>query len=179
MTVNVNFPEAAVQQATDDYVQDLYKEKEKGRAQPSPKPSKISWSGFLLHEAFAAESGVGELKIKVDSPKAHEIRDRQIARLDKIHDAKAAGQLGETNTGFLSLEHGGAKLAPALKTKLEPLVDVENKDRKALYDEILVTNGYTPSRLIDLEKSFSRSFQAHSASGTWLQDETGKWSQKP
>lgn len=188
VTVNVNFPEAAVQQATDDYVQDLYRSKEKGRTLPTsaspatapstkPKTSYLQWN--LISEALAEdENPLGPMKIKVNSPKALAIRDRQVARLDKLHEAKAAGQVGENNKGLLALDPGG-KLKPTDRIKAQALVDAENKDRQLLYAEILTSNGYTQSRMIDLEKSFARSFQAHSSSGTWIQDDDGKWLQKP
>lgn len=186
VTVNVTFPEAAVQQATDDYVQGLYREKERNRAQPSPKPEadkraatqppRTAWLlvPLLLSEALAAG---GELKITVNSPETLQIRDKQVARLDALQKAEAAGSIGESNMGLLTFDHAG-NVASNVRTQLTPLMDAENSDRKDLYNEILSSNGYAPSRLIDLQKSFARSFQSRAASGTWIQDDGGKWSRK-
>jgi uncharacterized protein YdbL (DUF1318 family) len=193
VTVNVNFPEATVQKATDDYVRDLYKAKDKKGANPqqgdssSNKPSATAPAATktttsLLESLFVSTAYADEINFKVNSPKAMTIRDRQIKRIDTVHDAKVAGQLGETGDGYLAIDPKNT-LKPLLKKSLEkslqPLVDAENKDRKDLYQEILASNGFPKSRLKDLEKSFARSFQGQSPSGTWVQDAQGQWSQKP
>lgn len=189
VTVNVNFPEAAVQSATDDYVRDLYRAKEKGRApapastteapsaKPSGKPaSKTSlFESLFISEAFAAENAP---VFKVASSKSAEIRDKMAARLDKVLDGKRSGQLGETNDGWLSNDPTG-KLKPLLKKSMQPVVDAENADRKDLYNELLSVNGISKNRIKDIQKSFAHSFQAESPAGTWLQNSDGKWEQKP
>ena len=177
VTVNVNFPESAVQKATDDYVRDLYRAKEKGKA-PSPDastPSAKPSQGFnlsLITEAVAADG------IKVDSAAALQIRTKLASRVDEVIAQKRAGVLGESNDGKLTLQ-APDKLKPLLKSKVDKLVKDENTDRETLYNEILKSNGFPAGRMKDVEKSFARSFQAESPSGTWVQDDGGKWSQKP
>ena len=185
VTVNVNFPESAVQKATDDYVKDLYRAKERGRAVPpaeTAKPPQASvppvvfkyLSEAFLPEAFAAESG---FVFKVDSPASLKIRDRLAARLDEVIGEKKAGVLGESSDGWLVLK-SPEKLKPLLLKKIDKLVSDDNADRKELYGDVLKFNKVPSNRLIDIQKSFARSFQAESPSGTWIQDETGIWTQK-
>jgi uncharacterized protein YdbL (DUF1318 family) len=203
VTVNVNFPESAVQKATDDYVRDLYRAKERGKApasenaatpaepeaspSPSPSPSKKSqkkpttksvttssiWD--LIPSAEAAEA---DLNFRVDSDKSMKIRDRLAGRLDEVLTQKKAGVLGETNDGLLFLK-SPEKLKKLLTKKVETLVADENKDREELYEEVAASNKVSKNRIKDIQKSFARSFQAESPSGTWVQDGDGKWSQKP
>lgn len=177
VTVNVNFPESVVQRAADDYVRDLYKAKEKGKSgtpagTPSTKPS-ASRSFSLISEAYAEEG----VSFRANTPGALEIRSRQAARLDEIQSQKKAGVLGESKDGTLVLKKGDG-LKPLLKQKIEKLVAAENKDREALYEEILSANNLGDSQKATIQRSFSRSFQGASPSGTWIESPEGEWNQK-
>ncbi len=181
VTVNVNFPESAVQRATDDYVRELYRAKsnkggkpgtEETPATPAPAKSSIEFPS-LFPVAHAAE-GV----FKVDTDKALQIRTRLSGRVDEVIAQKRAGVLGETNDGMLVIK-APDKLKKLQTAKVEKVVSDENADRTALYEEVRQANGVAEGRLKDIQKSFARSFQAESPSGTWLQDADGKWAQKP
>ncbi len=179
VTVNVNFPETAVQKATDDYVRELYRAKEKGKTPapataPSGAPSTTTSFGFPgIVNAEAAGPN-----FQVDSPKALSIRDNLAKRLEEVLAQKRAGIIGESNDGFLVLK-SPEKLKKLFQRKVEKLVADENTDRRALYDEVLVVNSAAKNRLKDIQMSFARSFQAESPSGTWIQAEDGSWTQKP
>jgi uncharacterized protein YdbL (DUF1318 family) len=176
VTVNVNFPESAVQKATDDYVRDLYRAKEKGnKPAPAAEPSAKPQAAFeLIPSAHADE---GDL-FRVDTDKALSIREKLRGRLDEVLSQKRAGVVGESNDGLLVLKSPD-KLKKLLLKKVEKLVSDENSDREELYGEILTANGLPRTRLKNVQKSFSRSFQAESPSGTWVQDIEGKWARKP
>ena len=170
VTVNVNLPESAVQKASDDYVKELYKSKEKGKtsapvAAPTSAPHAAQFGFIPLAEA-AEES-----MLRTDSPKVNEIKERQIQRLDEVTTAKKSGVMGESNEGYLVIK--GAR-----SMKAEKLVLDENSDRKDLYGEILKHNSISKGKMFDIQKGFARSFQEVSPPGTWVQDESGKWSRK-
>ena len=177
VTVNVNFPESAVQKATDDYVRDLYRAKEKGK-NPVPLPEASGKTSGTLIFDFIPTAAAAEATIKVDSDKALKIKDKLASRVADVIAQKRAGVLGETNDGMLELK-GAEKVKPLLKKKIESLVSAENSDRRELYSEVASSNGISQGRVKDIQKSFARSFQAESPSGTWLQDGDGKWAQKP
>src|SRR5262245_42261329 len=95
VTVNVNFHESAVQKATDDYVRDLYRAKEKGRT-PNPAPTteapkKGAFDHWLVNEAWAADATGG---FSVNSDRALKIKDRLAANIDEVIAQKRAGVLG-------------------------------------------------------------------------------------
>lgn len=172
VTVNVNFPESAVQKATDDFVKDLYRAKEHGK-----KPGAWYVPAFsLINEASAASDA--SMVFKIDSPKCEEIKARLASRVNEIIALKRKSVLGETNDGLLVIKDP-TPLKRLETRKVELLVAEENKDRTALYEEVLKSNGMQKSRMKDLTNNFSRSFQAESPSGTWVMDPTGKWEQKP
>ncbi len=98
--------------------------------------------------------------------------------MDEVIEQKKAGVLGESNDGKLVLKDA-SKLKKLLQTKVENLVKAENADRTELYKEVLSANKLPATKLKNIETSFSRSFQAESPSGTWLESADGVWSQKP
>ncbi len=173
--MNVNFPESAVQKATDDYVRDLYRAKEKGKVTPGTEQgtspaSKVSSFFSLVSVAYADD-------FKVQSAKADEIKARLRSRLDDLISQKRSGAIGESYDGKLVLKATG--LPPLLMKKVKTLVDEDNADRLALYKEVAQINGLGGSGVTTVEKSFARSFQSLSPSGTWIQDSDGNWSKKP
>lgn len=178
MTVNVNFPESAVQQATDDYVRELYRAKAKSTPSATPPKSTSALSPGEILEALLPSAEAASGDFKVNTPKALEIRERLAARLDEVLSAKRAGSLGENQDGYLEV-HGADSVKKLLLKRLERLASEENRDRKDLYEEVVTSNGLPQARIKDVQKSFARSFQAESPAGTWVQDADGKWSQKP
>ena len=170
VTVNVNFPESAVQKATDEYVRELYKARER-KSQPATEPSGAPSSQFrlpdLIPQAYADEV------LKMSSPSIQAIQRRQIERLDEINREKKAGNLGEDNQGLLSVKTD----KKILMMKLEKLVGAENKDREQLFNEVMKLNAVPEAQV---RKNFARSFQSGSSpSGTWVQGSDGEWSKKP
>jgi uncharacterized protein YdbL (DUF1318 family) len=179
VTVNVNFPESAVQKATDDYVRDLYKAKEKGKAgtpgaeqtpSASSSSNKVTLSSLFISEAYAED-------FKVQSAKADSIKAKLSGRLDDLNTQKRSGAVGEANDGLVAVKD--SKLPPLLLKKVKTLVDAENADRMELYHEVAKINGLGGSGTATVQKSFSRSFQSLSPSGSWVQDSGGNWTRKP
>lgn len=175
VTVNVNFPESAVQKATDDYVRDLYRAKEKGKAAPSSEQSaapasKLTSFFSLVSDAYADD-------FKVQSAKADQIKTRLKSRLDDLIAQKRSGNVGESNDGKLVVKATG--LPPLLMKKVKTLVEEDNSDRMDLYKEVAELNGLGSSGVSTVQKSFARSFQSISPSGTWIQDSDGHWTRKP
>jgi uncharacterized protein YdbL (DUF1318 family) len=178
VTVNVNFPESAVQKASDDYVRDLYRTKEQSKA-PKVNPAAGETSGLFHFDGLIASAYADdEPALKLTSPETERIKTKMKNRVPEVIAQKKEGFLGEANNGMLSLRNSD-KIKPLLKSKVEAVLTEENADRKALYSEIITSNKLTSSNLPQVKKSFTRSFQAESPSGTWVQSADGAWAQKP
>ena len=178
VTVNVNFPEGAVQKATDDFVKDLYRSREKNEkdsAEKTDKTSKVD-SSPLYFELIASASA--EETFVVKTPATSVIKDRMSGRIEEVKTHKRAGALGETSDGMLEV-HDPSKVNKLQMPRVQALVSAENADRKSLYAEVLKANGMKSDRMKDLQARFARSFQAEAPSGTWVQEGDGKWSKKP
>lgn len=174
VTVNVNFPESAVQKATDDYVRDLYRTKEQSKVKSSPTPAGTSSS---IQFSFISSAYANDV-FTLTSAETNNIKSKMKSRIGDIINQKKEGYLGETNEGTLVIRDA-SKVKPLLKKKVEDLVRDENADRQALYAEIVKENKLSTNNLGQVKKSFTRSFQAESPSGTWVQSLEGAWSQKP
>ncbi len=175
VTINVNFPEGAAQKASDDFVKELYRARDrKDGAEPATSPTptgQLWWDGLLISEALAEDA------FKVSSPRIAQLRDRLAKRLDEMLTHKRVGWIGEDNVGLLIIKDK-SQVKPMLLKKVEKLVGEENTDRAELYAEIARLNGLKPSAMKDLGRTFGHSFQAESPSGTWVQSDSGEWSQK-
>lgn len=172
VTVNVHFPESAVQKETDSYVRDLYQIKPK--TQPSPAEKTTSYLDFLgISSALAADP-----IFHIDSPQAMAIKESMRSRVTEVLEQKRSGQLMEGTDGLLKLSPKASE-KPLLRKKLESLVANENRDRESLYREVIGSNGLSEAQLPAVRRSFVRSFQSESPSGTYIQNESGSVSQKP
>lgn len=176
VTINVNFPEGAAQKASDDFVKELYRARDRkdGGAEPAATPTPSAqqwWHGLILAEAWAEDA------FKVSSPKITALRDRLAKRLDEMLAHKRAGYIGEDNVGLLIVKDPAA-VKPMLLPKVKKLVADENTDRADLYAEIARINGLKPAAMKDLGRTFGHSFQAESPAGTWIQADNGDWKQK-
>jgi len=73
------------------------------------------------------------------SPLATQIAKRMQDRNGDVATLKSTGVIGENNRGYLELREGGSADADA-RNKAQQLMAEENKDRKALYNEIARSN---------------------------------------
>lgn len=186
LNVNVNFPESSVQQATDSYVHDLYRQKEKGKPNKSSlnpeqeeNPKEKKSTQLEIHFIQSALATEVSSQFKIDSEKAEKIKLKLAEYLPDVLTYKKSGVVGETHDGKLVIRNSESFAGkPLLQKKIEKLVQDENKARDELYQEVIDSNHTSQSHLIDVKKSFARSFQSESPSGTWIQDEAGGWTRK-
>lgn len=197
ITVNVNFPESAVQRAADNFVQDLYKDtnastvgdaSQKPIEAPSEKETKKkskkpisdnktqSYFNFsIINEVYAEEAHAQDLNMS--TKKAQEIKARMAARVPTIIDQKRKSLIGETFDGNLTVKED-SKLSKEEKKSLKNLVDQENKDRNELYEEIQSANSISDRKQTRIRKFFGSAFKSNSPSGTWIETEEGQWNKK-
>lgn len=189
VTVNVNFPESAVQEATDDYVKDLYRAKKsgeglEGNSKADQSHLNLPWmkgvAGLIELSLLRPEiaQAQGDLNFTVNSAKANAIKSELRSNVGEVIKLKKKGVLGETAEGTLVLRDDGSQLSKIQKKKAEKVIEKENQLRSDLYNEVVRSNGMSSGHLDKIRKSFSRSFSAESPSGTWIQSASGGWEQK-
>lgn len=98
---------------------------------------------------------------------ATEIKERIKQRQPQINDLKAKGIVGESNKGFLEFMGDSKEGAD--------LVNDENSDRSKVYVAIAKKNSTTPELI---QKRRAAKLAERAVKGDWIQDESGKWTQK-
>lgn len=181
ITVNVNFPEAAVQQASDSYVEQLYnlkEEAEKNKIEPatntSPTKKGAAYKVFSPWQLFIS-SAYAEDEFKVKSELITQIQKREVPRLNQMERFKSDGLIGENNKGLLVVRGEPKALQ---KKRIKDLINEENTDRELLYREVLRINGMSSGQMSTITNKFAQSFQDKSPKGTWVQSSAGQWSRK-
>jgi uncharacterized protein YdbL (DUF1318 family) len=91
------------------------------------------------------------------------MRER-VAVIDKL---KAAGSVGEANTGLLAVRAPGEEA--------EKVVAAENADRTVVFGELAKKTGGSAE---DAGRTFARQLAAASKPGVWVQREDGGWYKK-
>lgn len=111
--------------------------------------------------AFAA------LTVAVRAEDLGAVRARMSQRLSQIDQLKASGALGENNRGLLEVRDGGGDAAS--------VAAAENQDRQIVYAELAKKTGSTAE---NVARARAKQIAQGSASGVWLQDESGNWYKK-
>ena len=143
VTVNVYFPEAAVQAAADKFVEKV----KSGAGDNKPKNDKSSmWIPFF------SVADAAETSIRTDSPKVKALEQKIIANYKILLPHIQSGAIYETDEGYLQARGD-------LDAKTRSILNQHNEDRKAVYTEILRHNNLPTGELSRIEKIFGRSWK--------------------
>jgi uncharacterized protein YdbL (DUF1318 family) len=178
ITVNVYFPESAVQKAADDFVNDLYRETESKKINKETTlndRNRSNDTSIIPYEFFISSANADE-SISVSTPKTAAIKSRMASRVSEIVDYKSKGFLGESNDGLLVLKESPGDLKS--KAALQRLIQQENSDRNELYVEVQMANKLQDQGQKRIRAHFSSAFQLHSPAGSWVQKDNGEWVKK-
>lgn len=192
VTVNVYFPAAAVEEAADRLVKEIYNSKvrEIERKDPAPAPAPANppatddkssqWQpsralGVLL-TAIVPPAWAQQPDIEIDTPEVNRLKGRMQARHQQLIPFYDAGAVGLASTGLLVVRD---PKAVSLKDRgtVKDLVAQENQDRNALYGEIANANGH-PEWEPEIRTIFDRRWVANAPGGWWFQNAGGEWVQK-
>jgi len=171
VTVNVYFPAAEVQKAADKIVDDIRNKDKEAPAEKTVPPSSRLDSMFSVKPAYA------EVNIDVSTPAIRGIKESIKSRFAQLKTFYDKGAIGESNKGFIeSRDTAGLNLQE--RSLANKLIDQENKDRSALYNEIANANKLGPEAVSQIKKIFANSWREKSQSGWWVQDDNGNWAKK-
>jgi uncharacterized protein len=176
VTVNIYFPAAAMQKAADEIVDDVEGGKQE---QKGDKTKDIK--GWLLDQLRNARLGPREacaqVDVQVSTPAIRGIREAMKDTFQQLKPFKERGVVGENNKGFVEIrDASGLNLKE--KADATRLVEQMNKNRAALYSEIVKANKLDPSAVSQVEKIFANSWRTKARSGWWIRNDQGVWEQK-
>ncbi|MEO7412817.1 MAG: DUF1318 domain-containing protein [Opitutaceae bacterium] len=98
---------------------------------------------------------------------AGDAKARMRERVPAVDRLKLAEAVGENNQGFLEVRKNEGDAAA--------VVAAENKDRSEVFGDTASRAGSTAAAV---GKSFARQIAASSASGVWVQKDSGAWAKK-
>lgn len=175
VTVNIYFPAAEVQKAADEIVEEVRPEAAPP-SKPAPGESQSLRENIMTCLAsFWVAPAEAAMEIDISSPAIRSLRASLKDRFKALKPSYDKGLIGENNRGYLTIrDMGGLNLRQ--KAQIKKLVDAENDDRKALYEEIIRANKLDSSVLPDVERTFAKEWQEKATSrGWWIQKGDGSW----
>jgi uncharacterized protein YdbL (DUF1318 family) len=179
VTVNIYFPAAAIQKAADQIVDDVRKAPEGTPEQkPGQTPDKKSQLDWLRLVAIGpTEAHAAAVDVNVSTPAIRALKDAMAARFPQLQPLYGKGAVGETSNGLVAIRDTGA-LSLKEKADVNRLVADENRDRTALYTEIIKANNIDMGTLPEVQRIFANSWRGKSAPGWWIQQDNGQWAKK-
>lgn len=182
ITVNVNFPESAVQRAADEFVKDLYKDPgkkiasdeaakeaakdaaevkkavKKNKKKTEPASEKPAGSTHLRINFGVAEAYAVEAELEMHTPKIESIRVKMSAQGPALEKWKKSGVICETNDGMLDM--ADASKAGGAIDEVQSLIDKQNGLRKDFFKEVEKANSINnDSGQAKIRKIFAGKFQ--------------------
>jgi uncharacterized protein len=176
VTVNIYFPAAAIQKAADQIVDDVT-----GTNDQQKPESKPDIKSRLFEELKNIDPGPKEAyaqaDITISTPAIRNIRQSMKANFKQLKPFYVRGNVGENNTGFVEV-HNTSDLNLKEKADVTRLVDQLNKDRTALYTEIMKANKLGADSLPQIQKIFANSWRGKLQTGCWIKNDNGEWEKK-
>ena len=177
VTVNIYFPAAAVQKAADEIVGDVRNIEKKDEQKPEEKQKINKLFQELKRLSWGPSVAYAQIDIEVSTPAIRALKDSMKERFPQLKPFYDRGNIGESNMGLLeNRDLTGLNLKE--KADLSRLVELENKERKALYTEIMKANKFGPEVLPQIQKIFANSWREKSQSGWWIQKDSSEWEKK-
>lgn len=177
VTVNIYFPAAAVQKAADEIVGDVRNIEKKEEQKPEEKQKINKLFQELKSLSWGPAEAYAQIDIEVSTPAIRALKDSMKERFPQLKPFYDKGNIGESNMGLLETkELTGLNLKE--KADLSMFVGQENKERKALYTEIMKANKFGPEVMPQIQKIFANSWRDKSQSGWWIQKDSGEWEKK-
>jgi uncharacterized protein YdbL (DUF1318 family) len=157
VTINIYFPAEKVESVAGEIVQDVRGLKPEEDATPPKKDKSSSLTRPFLLASLTATAWAEEVTT-VSNPTIRALKEQMKARYPMLKPYLQSGTLKEGADGYLA---PGNLDALNLKDKrnLTGLIDAENKDRKALYQEVAKALNIDPSQTSRVAGIFATEWQ--------------------
>jgi len=179
LTINIYFPEAEVQKAAEEIVNEIRKEaedkdkkdKDSLMVEMEQEMNRGGGSFSLVSSLYAQEA------TEVSTPKVRALKQSMKDRFPKLKPFFDKGNAGEGNDGFVKIrDESGLNLKD--KALLRNLEKDENNDRKNMYAEVARAMEIEASQIPRIQKIFAALWIKKAESGWWIQKESGEWAKK-
>ncbi|UCE41859.1 MAG: DUF1318 domain-containing protein [Candidatus Aminicenantes bacterium] len=169
VTINIYFPEAAVQKTAEEIVDEVRESKDEGKKKKEMDIGQTSFS--LIPAAYAQEEE------RVSTPKIRALKQSLKDKEPLLRPFFDQGNIGESNDGFIQIRSED-KLSLKGKADLRRLAKDVNGDRESLYAEVAGALNIEESQIPRIQKIFAKSWIENSSLGWWVQNDDGEWIRK-
>ncbi len=169
VTINIYFPEAAVQKTAEEIVDEVRKSGEEGKKK---QEKNLAQSAFSLIPAVYAQE-----EETVSTPKIRALKQSLKDKEPLLKPFFDQGNIGEANNGILEIrsEEG---LSLKDKAELRRLTKEVNGERENLYAEVAKALNIEESQIPRIRKIFANRWIENSPPGWWVQQDDGEWIRK-
>lgn len=169
VTINIYFPEAAVQRTAEEIVDDVRKSEEEGKKKQQEDTACFTFS--LIPAVYAQEEE------RVSTPKIRALKQSLKDKEPLLRPFFDQGNIGESNDGFIQIRSED-NLSLKDKADLRRLAKEVNSDRESLYAEVAKALNIEESQIPRIQKIFAKRWIENSRPGWWIQKEDGEWIRK-
>ena len=169
VTINIYFPEAAVQKTAEEIVDEVRKSEEEGKKKQEMDIVQTSFS--LFPTAYAQEEE------RVSSPKIRALKESLKEKEPLLRPFFDQGNIGEANDGFIQIRSED-NLSLKEKADVRRLAKDVNGNRESLYTEVAKALSIEESQIARIQKIFAKSWIENSRLGWWIQNDDGDWIRK-
>lgn len=180
ITINVYFPEAAAEDAADEFINNVLKNESENSDEQAFVPVRQSSNLLMvaLDFVFPPAHAQQNVQISIDTPAIKAIEKRMADRLNgTLRSYFNQGVIGLTNDGLVEILSLGDVALPK-RSALKQAVADDNRDRQAVYKEVAVANGH-PEWEDDVRAAFAERWIANAPSGWKYQKSDGSWATTP
>ena len=183
VTINVYFPEAAVQKAADQFIGNVL-DQAGPAAKPAPKASPAASnegagrpSAMLLDLLIPSAQAADVPDIRIQTSATEAIRGRMQQRFSGILGTLLdSGAVGFTQDGMVAMRDA-PKVPLSQRAQANAAVADENRDRAALYREIAIANDH-PEWESQVRATFAKGWIEKAHAGWYYQNVAGAWVKK-
>jgi len=173
ITVNIYFPEAAVQKTAEEIVNDIRENEEKKEEKKiSAFIGQMNSASFFLVPAL-----FGQEETTVSTPTIRALKRSMRDRFPQLVPFYDSGHIGEGNDGYVD-KRSEDDLNLKERAELRNLVKEENKDREDLYREVAAALDIDQSQIPRIQKIFAGNWIRKARPGWWIQKPDGSWERK-
>jgi uncharacterized protein YdbL (DUF1318 family) len=169
VTINIYFPEAAVQKTAEEIVDEVRKAEEEGKKKQEKDIVLSSFS--LVPAAYAQEEE------RVSTPTIRALKQALKDKEPLLQPFFEKGTIGEANDGFIQIRSED-DLSLKEKADVRRLTKEVNSDRENLYAEVARALNIEENQILRIQKIFGKRWIENSRAGWWIQKDDGEWIRK-
>ncbi|MGM0812689.1 YdbL family protein [Thioalkalivibrio sp.] len=185
VTIHIYFPAAAAEEAARTIVRDVLEApdaKPPNEPDAGPEPTSRGITPLIMPavawglDRLVAPASAQTPDLRAESPAINRLRASMRSRSAELVPYLRSGAIGFARDGFVEVRDL-SDVPLRERSRVQRLVNEENADRRALYQEIARAND-RPDWEDQIRETFARVWVEEAPSGYWYQDGNGNWRQK-